>query len=97
MWLNATTKERIHLTEEAGGNSELGEETNPIYIPDSQESTFLPPQAKDTIHEGRCPIDGLTWQQVPIRGNRQTTPSNWSTSTSACPSTLTALPVGAPP
>jgi hypothetical protein len=81
-WANANAEECTHLAEVAGANSEnLGEEANPIYIPDSQESTYPPAPPKDTIFNGRGPIDRLTWQQVPIKGNRQTTPSSWSTST----------------
>jgi hypothetical protein len=46
-WKNAFEQERAHLTEEVGGNpgfpegslQSLGEEANPIYIPDSQELT----------------------------------------------------------
>jgi hypothetical protein len=86
-WANASAEERAHLVEEAGGNAaDVGAATNPIYIP-SQEST------NNTIHDGRRPIDGLTWQQVLPRGNRQTTPSNWSSSQS---NLLKALPADAP-
>jgi hypothetical protein len=55
-WRSTTKPEKRHLAEEAGANSEEyldtpGHETNPIYIPDSQESTYPPTPAKDTIHD----------------------------------------------
>jgi hypothetical protein len=93
-WANASAEECACLVEEAGGNAEdIGAATNPIYIPDSQESVPTGP-TNNTIHDGRRPIDGLTWQQVPSRRNRQTTPSNWSAS--AQDNLLKALPVDAP-
>ena len=55
------------MIETEGGDPDIvmgitGKQTNPIYVPDSQESTF-PPRPTPQL-EGHKPIPGLEWKTV---------------------------------
>jgi hypothetical protein len=57
------------MIEAEGGDPDIvmlnhGNYTNPIYVPDSQESVFLPHPTPALPNQGCQPIPGLEWKTV---------------------------------